>query len=77
MMRSPSTASSYVIIIFRPHCNRPNKSVYDVTFALRFLCGKQMDAFEQIRVASGATLVFSTRSNVFFISSSVLVFFYE
>ena len=29
----------------------PNKSVYDVTFALRFLCSKQMAACKQIRVA--------------------------
>ena len=32
-------------------CNRPNKPVYDITFALRFLRGKQMVAREQTRVA--------------------------
>jgi len=31
--------------------NRPNKLVYDITFALRFLLGMQMATCEQIRIA--------------------------
>jgi len=37
-------------LIRRPLRNRPNKPLYDVTFAGRFLRGKQMTACKQIRV---------------------------
>jgi len=35
----------------RPLQSHPNKPIYDITFALRFLRGKQMAACEQITVA--------------------------
>jgi len=38
-------------VIYRPLRNCPNKLVYDVAFAGRFLHGQQMAACEQIRVA--------------------------
>jgi len=55
MTRSPLTASSsaYCVVGLQTIAlrNHPNKPVYDVTFALKSLRSKQMDACEQTRVA--------------------------
>jgi len=35
-----------------PLCNRPNKTLYDITFDGRFWRGKQMTACEQIKLCA-------------------------
>jgi len=46
-------------VIYRPLRNRSSKSLYDITFARRFLCGKQMTACEQIRLRAVVVHCFS------------------
>ena len=46
---------------YRPLCNSPDKTLYDVTFARRFWCGKQIIACEQTRLCAFVSVGYFTK----------------